>query len=225
MANPTDTHWSLVKRILRYIWGTLDYGILIHSSSDLSLNVYCDADWAGCPDDRRSTTGYVVYMGSNLVFWSSKKQSTVSKSSTEVEYRSMAVTTQKIMWLNSLLSELGYIPTQNPTLWCDNLGATFFASNPVFHAHTKHIELDFHFVREKITLKQLTIGFICSADQIGDMFTKSLAKARFKHIQDKLHVLVNLSRLRGRVDKITADELDNSSEASTGDEDRITADS
>jgi hypothetical protein len=110
-------------------------------------------------------------------------------------------------------------------LWCDNLGATFFASNPVFHARTKHIELDFHFVREKITLKQLAIGFICSADQIGDMFTKSLAKARFKHIQDKLHVLVNLSRLRGRVDKITADELDNSSEASTGDEDRITADS
>jgi hypothetical protein len=225
MANLTDTHWSLVKRILRYIRGTLDYGILIRSSSDLSLNAYCDADWAGCPDDRRSTTGYAVYMGSNLVFWSSKKQSTVSKSSTEAEYRSMAVTTQEILWLNSLLSKLGYVPTQNLTLWCDNLEATFLASNPIFHTRTKHIELDFHFVREKITAKQLAIRFICSAYQIGDIFTKSLAKTRFKHIRDKFHVLVNPSRLRGCVDEITTDELDNSSEASTGDEDRTTADS
>jgi hypothetical protein len=87
----------------------------------------------------------------------------------------MTVITQELPWLTSLLTELGYNPSTSPTLWCDNLSATFLTSNPVFHARTKHIELDFHFVREWISTKQLNIQFICSSDQIGDVFTKSLA--------------------------------------------------
>ncbi|KAJ4768699.1 hypothetical protein LUZ62_079074 [Rhynchospora pubera] len=211
MSDPTDKHWQLVKRILRYIQGTLNHGLVLKPSPDLSLHAYCDADWAGCPDDRRSTTGFAIYLGSNLISWSAKKQSTVSRSSTEAEYRSLAVTTQEIMWLNSLLQELGYTPPHNPTLWCDNLGATFLAANPVFHARTKHIELDLHFVREKVNAKQLTVKFICSVDQIGDIFTKSLGKSRFQLLRDKLNVFQNPLCLRGPIEASDDEALETSS--------------
>ncbi|KAJ1701542.1 hypothetical protein LUZ63_001321 [Rhynchospora breviuscula] len=211
MAVPTDNHWQLVKRILRYINGTLNHGLHLRPSAELALHAYCDADWAGCPDDRRSTTGYAIYLGHNLVSWSSKKQATVSRSSTEAEYRSMAVTASELTWLISLLSELKVNSTQKPTLWCDNLGATFLASNPVFHARTKHIELDFHFVREKVVNKELYIQYICSIDQIGDVFTKSLAKSRFTMLRDKLHVSENTPSLRGAVNEELSSEMEKSS--------------
>ncbi|KAJ4801076.1 hypothetical protein LUZ62_052322 [Rhynchospora pubera] len=217
VAAPTEKHWQLVKRILRYIRGTLHHGLIIKPSTDLSIHAYCDADWAGCPDDRRSTTGYAVYMGCNLISWSAKKQATVSRSSTEAEYRSLAVTTQEVLWLNYLLLELGYVTKHVPTLWCDNLGATFLAANPVFHARTKHIELDFHFVREKVNAKQLSVRFICSNDQLGDIFTKSLAKARFHCIRDKLNVIHNPLSLRGPIEETDSEEIETVEASSSND--------
>jgi hypothetical protein len=142
---------------LRYIQGTTQLGLLIQPSKHLSLNAYCDTYWAGCPDDRRSTTDFIIFYGPNLIFWSYKKQHSVSRSTTEAEYRSLAVTTEEVLWLKALLHELG----QLPSLWCDNLGATFL---PSFNARTKHIELDVHFIREKLTLKQISVFFFCSID-------------------------------------------------------------
>jgi Reverse transcriptase (RNA-dependent DNA polymerase)/gag-polypeptide of LTR copia-type len=216
MAEPTDLHWQLVKRILRYLKGTITHGLHFVSSPKLSLHAYCDADWAGCPDDRKSTGGFAVYLGRNLISWSSKKQPTVSRSSTEAEYRCLAVTAAELMWITSLLNELNYPIPQSPTLWCDNLGATFLASNPVFHARTKHIELDYHFVREKVVNSQLNVRFICSADQIGDLFTKGLSKARFQMLTNKLHVFENKSRLKGAVEGTENRSLDDSSTEQTG---------
>ncbi|KAJ1695606.1 hypothetical protein LUZ63_012304 [Rhynchospora breviuscula] len=213
MASPTDIHWQLVKRIMRYIRGTLTHGLHFKASANLALHAYCDADWAGCPDDRRSTTGFAVFLGPNLISWSSKKQATVSRSSTEAEYRSLAVTTSEICWLTYLLTELRFQPTQKPTLWCDNLGATFLAANPVFHARTKHIELDFHFVREKVADKLINVQYICSADQLGDFFTKGLSKARFNLLRSKLNVVTDQSSLRGAVEEPKSTELDNCSDS------------
>jgi Reverse transcriptase (RNA-dependent DNA polymerase) len=217
MANPTDAHWQLVKRILRYVKGTLSHGLHFTSATDLALHAYYDVDWAGCLDDRRSTTGFAIFLGPNLISWSAKKQSIVSRSSTEAEYRSLAVTSSEILWINSLLHELHALPSPAPTLWCDNLGAIFFASNPVFHARAKHIELDFHFVREKVANRQVQVRFICSADQLGNFFTKGLPKARFHLLRDKLHVSLPSCRLRGAEDEDPC-LLDDSSSKGNGED-------
>ncbi|KAJ0745776.1 putative RNA-directed DNA polymerase [Helianthus annuus] len=198
MHSPTTNHWSAVKRILRYLQGTSGYGLLIqrnsgsllHAYTDASFNLHAfsDADWAGCPDDRRSTGGFAIYLGSNLVSWSARKQRTVSRSSTESEYKALADTVAELTWLETLLRELCVPMSSVPTLWCDNLGATYMSANPVFHARTKHVEVDFHFVREKVAQGRLCVQFIKTDDQIADVFTKPLPSQRFIWLRSKLQV-------------------------------------
>jgi len=167
-----------VKRILRYVKGTLALGVKIQKST-MMLSGFSDADWAGCPDDRRSTSGFAVFLGANLISWSSRKQATVSRSSTEAEYKAIANLTAEMIWIKSLLKELGVYQSKAPRLWCDNLGATYLTSNPVFHARTKHIEVDFHFVREQVARKAMEVRFISSSDQVADILTKPLSKTPF----------------------------------------------
>ena len=113
----TTEHWQACKRLLRYLRQTSSHGLLLQRDSSFVLHCYSDSDWAGCPDDRRSTGGYLIYLGINLVSWSSKKQPTVARSSTESEYKALANTTAKVMWLTTLLQELGF-PLKSPAqLW------------------------------------------------------------------------------------------------------------
>ena len=151
MANPTEDHWSVVKWILRYLKHTINHCLFLHRDTTFTLQAFSDANWASCPDDRRSTTGYCLYLGRNLISWTSRKQRTISHSSTESEYRAVAQATTEIVWLQSLLSELGISSSNPPLLWCDNIGATYLAANPLFHARTKHIEIDVHFVRDFVS--------------------------------------------------------------------------
>ena len=132
----------------------------------------------------------------------------MARSSTEVEYKALANTAAEITWFQSIIHELGLPPQQSPTLWCDNIGATYLTSNPKFHARTKHIELDFHFVRDKVSNKELTVKFISSRDQLADSLTKPLPPGQFKQVLINLHVRELPSRLRGRVeDQVTATDL------------------
>jgi len=150
MQNPRSSHLQVVKRILRYIKGTVEQGLVFHQSDDFTLRSFSDADWAGSVDDRRSTTGACIFFGPNLLTWTAKKQSTVSRSSTEAEYRALAHTAAEICWFGFLFRELG-IPLQTaPCIYVDNLSAIHMAANPIFHARTRHIEIDYHFVRELV---------------------------------------------------------------------------
>ncbi|XP_019193128.1 PREDICTED: uncharacterized protein LOC109187399 [Ipomoea nil] len=149
MHSLTEDHWGLLKRVLRYVKGTQDYGLRLSPSTLTALHAFSDSDWAGCPVDRKSTSGYVVFLGSNLISWLSRKQRTVTRSSTEAEYKALADVSAEVTWVVSLLRELGLHSGQPSTMWCDNLGATYLCANPVFHVRTKHVEIDYHFVRTR----------------------------------------------------------------------------
>ncbi|XP_042946560.1 uncharacterized protein LOC122279793 isoform X3 [Carya illinoinensis] len=186
LQTPRISHWDAVVHILRYLKRAPGLGILYRPNGHLRVEAFSDADWAGSPSDRRSTTGYCTFVGGNLVTWKSKKQTVVARSSAEAEYRAMAHTTSELTWLQHFLQEIGFpapIPLQ---LFCDNQAALHIASNPVFHERTKHIEIDCHFIRDKILSGDIATPFVKSADQLADVFTKSLCWSRLKPICFKL---------------------------------------
>jgi hypothetical protein len=154
---------TAAKRVLCYLKGTLDRG-LYYTKGSLQLNAFCEADWASAPDDRRSTTGIGVFLGPCLISWTAKKQAVVSRSSLKAEYHSMAIATADLYWLRMLFHDLRIPLISTLVLWCDNIGALALASNPVFHARTKHIEIDYHFIREKIISKDIHAKYISTAD-------------------------------------------------------------
>ncbi|XP_068640193.1 secreted RxLR effector protein 161-like [Aristolochia californica] len=186
---PRTTHWTVVLRILRYLCGTVHHGLLLSSTSDLVLTGYSDADWAGDPTDRKSTTGYCIFLGNSLVAWKSKKQSVVSRSSVEAEYRAMASITAELIWFRRLLEELGFPQLSATPMFCDNQSAIQIAKNPVFHERTKHIEIDCHFVRHHYLQGSLTLPHVSSTSQLADLFTKSHTAPHFHHLISKLMVL------------------------------------
>nr|KYP70981.1 Retrovirus-related Pol polyprotein from transposon TNT 1-94 [Cajanus cajan] len=184
--DPRDSHWTAAMRILRYIKKAPGRGLLYEDKGNSKIVCYSDADWAGSPSDRRSTSGYCVLIGGNLISWKSKKQTTVARSTAEAEYRAMAAAASEVTWLQQLLKQLQIRDTQETKLICDNETALHIASNLVFHERTKHIEIDCHFIREKVLSREITTKFVHSSDQLADVFTKSLKGPRVDYICNKL---------------------------------------
>ncbi|KAL0536936.1 hypothetical protein IC582_025901 [Cucumis melo] len=192
MAAPRTIHFTAVLRILRYIKGTLGHGLQFSSQSSLVLYGFSDADWAGDPTDRRSTTGYCFYLGDALISWRSKKQSVVFRSSTESEYCALADATSELLWLRWLLTDMGAPQTSPTILHCDNRSAIQIAHDDVFHERTKHIENDCHFVRHHLQSNTLHLQPISTTDQPADIFTKALHSPRFTQLIHKLKVVSTL---------------------------------
>ncbi|KAJ4808040.1 Retroelement pol polyprotein-like [Rhynchospora pubera] len=188
MQNPLQAHYEAALRVLRYLKGNPGQGILLRTSGKLQLNAFCDSDWASCPLTRRSLTGYFVMLGESPISWKTKKQQTVSRSSAEAEYRSLANATCELVWLKSFLQSLGVSHSEPMRLFCDSQAALHIATNPVFHERTKHIELDCHFVRDKIKAGCITAMYIRSGEQLADIFTKALGKQQFHYLLGKLGI-------------------------------------
>ncbi|GKV51222.1 hypothetical protein SLEP1_g57891 [Rubroshorea leprosula] len=199
MHHPTDSHWQAVKRVLRYLRGSVSHGLLLRPQPTLSLHAFSDANWARDRDTYTSTTGYLVFLGSNLVSWRAVKQRAVARSSTEAEYRALATTTSEVAWIQHLLFELGVSSSIPPAIFCDNIGATYLSSNPVFHSRMKHIAIDLHFVRELVDRKVLHVSHISSHDQLDNALTKALPSLRFRSLRSKIGVADGTSVLRGHI--------------------------
>ena len=189
MAAPKSPHYAAVLRILRYLKGTIFDGLHFSSHSSLTLQAYSDADWAGDPTDRRSTTGYCFMLGDSLISWRSKKQTVVARFSTEAEYRALAATTAELIWLRWLLQDLGIDCSAATQLHCDNQSAIQIAHNDVFHERTKHIEIDCHFIRQHVLQGTITLQSVSSQDQLGDIFTKPLSPRPFRALTSKLKMV------------------------------------
>ncbi len=189
-----------MRRILRYIKHTLQCGIFYEAKSQLQVHGYTNADWAGNVSDRRSTSGFMFSFGSGAVSWSNKKQPTIALSSTEAEYRGAVIVACEVVWLQKLLSDLGQLVDAPVVIYCDNISSILLANNPVYHARTKHIEVHYHFIREKVLAKEIDLIHVSTEDQVADIFTKALSTDKLKKFRKMLGVLeVDLS-LRGSVE-------------------------
>ncbi|XP_052107967.1 uncharacterized mitochondrial protein AtMg00810-like [Arachis duranensis] len=189
LSAPRTTHYAAVLRILRYVKGTLFHGLYFSAHSSLTLQAYSDADWAGDPTDRRSTTGYCLFLGDALISWRAKKQTFTARSSTEAEYRALADTTAEVLSVRWLLEDLG-APQSTPTdVFCDNRSAIQIAHNDVFHERTKHIEIDCHFVRQRILINAIRLIAVGTLNQTADIFTKAHHPTRFRTLLSKLKLV------------------------------------
>ncbi|XP_020672186.2 uncharacterized protein LOC110092130 [Dendrobium catenatum] len=198
MHDPQPGDFQALKRLLSYIQGTITYGLPpLHTNLDLTT--YVDVDWASDNTDQKSTTGFCTFLGSNLISWTLKKQNTVAKSSTEAEYRALAAATSDILWLRRLLREFDASQTQPTKIFCDNTSAIALAKNPIFHARTKHIEIDYHFISHHINNKEIKVLHINSIAQHADLLTKPLPTSRFQELRTKLTILARDNQFEGAV--------------------------
>jgi len=164
-------------------------GLFFPRSSSLTLQGFSDADWAGCIDIRKSISGQCFFLGSSLISWRTKKQITISRSSSEVEYRALASATCELQWLLYILRDLHVSCSKLPVLYCDNQSVIHIASDPVFHERTKHLEIDCHLIREKLQSGILKLLPVSSQDQVADFFTKALLPKTFNILLSKLGLI------------------------------------
>jgi hypothetical protein len=177
-----------MKCTLCYLWGTLDYGLLLRRSAFSELMVYTDVDWVGCSDTRRSTSGYTVFLGANLVSWSSKHQNVISRSSAEIEYRVMANGVVEACSLRQLLQKLHAPLTKSTLVYCDNVSVVYLSTNLIQYQRTKYIEIDLHFVREHVTIDDVRVLHVLTTSQFMDIFTKGMPTSLFLKFRFSLNI-------------------------------------
>ena len=188
-SSPKESHLTCAKNILKYVKGTIEFGLWYTNDSSCEVIGYSDADWGGSTDDFRSTSGGCYYLGQNLVGWSSKKQTSVTLSTAESEYVAAGACCAQLIWIKQMLSNYGIIQSK-VHLYCDNESAICIAKNPGQHSRTKHINIRHHFIRELVESKELVIVHISTDNQLADLFTKPLDKPRFERLRHMIGMTV-----------------------------------
>ena len=201
MHQPQEEHMNAALRIVRYLKGTANYGVFLKKGTDLEIDGYTDADWASNPVDRKSTGGYFIFIGGNLVTWRSKKQKVVALSSAEAEFRGIKSGLMEIIWLRRLLTEIGFSPNRKSKLFCDNKAAISISENPVQHDRTKHVEVDRHFIKEKLEGGIIEFPFVRSEEQLADILTKAVNPKNFREVLAKLNIGDPVAQLEGECQK------------------------
>ncbi|GJZ55967.1 retrovirus-related pol polyprotein from transposon TNT 1-94 [Tanacetum coccineum] len=177
-AKPTEMHLTAIKRIFRYLKGTIHMGLWYPKDSGFELKAFADADYAGCHDTRRSTSGSAQFLGHRLVSWSSKKQKSTAISTTEAEYIALSGCCAQILWMRSQLRDYGFAFNKIP-MYCDNQSAIALCCNSVQHSRSKHIDIRHHFIKEQVERKVVELYFVETKYQLADIFTKALPRERF----------------------------------------------
>ena len=187
-ACPKESHLNAVKRIFRYLKGTIDIGLWYPKCNNFELICYSDADFGGYKFDRKSTSGTCHFLGHSLVSWHSKKQNSVYLSTAEAEYIAAGLGCAQVLWMNQTLSDFGLTYAHVP-IKCDNTSAIIISKNPVQHSRTKHIEIRHHFLRDHAKKGDITLDFVKTEDQLADIFTKPLNENQFVNIRRQLGVI------------------------------------
>ena len=191
MQNPGPAHYAALKRVLRYLLGTMNYGIVYDGKikGGLELWGYADADWAGDPNDRRSTTGYIFNLCGGPVSWQSSKQQTVAMSTVEAEYQAGAAAAREALWIRQVLRELE-VPQEEPTrILEDNQGCISSSKNPEVHSRSKHIDIKHHFLRERVETGEVRLEYCSSERMTADLMTKALTSERFRRLRKNLNMV------------------------------------
>jgi hypothetical protein len=184
----SEVHFKAAKRVVRYIKGTLSYGIQFSCIENFDLQGYADSDWAGSCDDMKSTSGYCFSFGSGIFSWCSKKQEVIAQSTAEAEYVAATTTANQVLWLRKILADLDMEQKKATRVNVDNQAAIAISNNPIFHGKTKHFKLKYYFLREVQKNKEIQLIYCRTEDQFADILTKPLSKTRFEILRNKIGV-------------------------------------
>jgi hypothetical protein len=193
MSDPRHVHWVAAKHVLKYLRGTVGYGLRYTSVRGVRLFGYIDSDWAGSAVDRKSTSGYCFSMGSTMISWSSRMQSSVALSTVEAEYIATSDASKEVIWLRKLLAGLFGDVLETTIIHCDNQRCVKLSENPIYHDRSKHIEMRYHYLRDMVQKGAIRLQYIPTDEQIADVFTKSLSATKFVYFRDKLGMVENAS--------------------------------
>jgi hypothetical protein len=176
-------HWNAAIRIVRYLKGTRELKLVLGGTNPISLVGFTDSDWANCLDTRRSVGGYAFTLGSGVISWTTRKQKTVASSSCEAEYTAAFECAKEAIWLRTLLSSIDLTPAASTPILCDNNAAINLSEDPSLHQRVKHIDIKFHFLRERVHSGDLKLSYINTHDNIADIFTKALDTTKFEKLR------------------------------------------